>query len=94
MPIPAPISSFFRRWRRAILVLTGIYGLWLLVGFLVIPGVLRSRVERFATEFLHRRVTLQQVHFNPILLTARLEGLRVANRDGCASSTWTTGSIA
>jgi len=87
MPIPAPISSFFRRWRRAILVLTGIYGLWLLVGFLVIPGVLRSRVERFATEFLHRRVTLQQVHFNPILLTARLEGLRVANRDG---SDWIT----
>ena len=87
MPIPPSISAFFRRWRRLILVLAGIYGLWLLVGFFLVPMLLRNRVERFGTELLHRRVTLQRVHVNPILLTARLEGFRVPNRDG---SDWIT----
>ena len=87
MPIPAAIPAFFRRWRRVFLVLVAIYGLWLVVGFFVIPRVLRGRAERFATEFLHRKVTLQAVNFNPILFTARLEGLRVPNRDG---SDWIT----
>lgn len=87
MPIPAAVPAFFRRWRRVLLVLTALYGLWLLMGFFVIPRIIRSRAERFASDFLHRKVTLQAVHFNPILFTARLEGLRVPNRDG---SEWIT----
>ncbi|MBI1754649.1 MAG: DUF748 domain-containing protein [Acidobacteria bacterium] len=82
MPIPAAIPAFFRRWRRVLLVLTALYGLWLLVGFFLIPRIIRGRAERFASDFLHRKVTLQAVYFNPILFTARLEGLRVPNRDG------------
>ena len=85
--MPTFLSAFFRRWRVPILVLAGLYGLWLLVGFFLVPRLLKGRLERFAAEFLHRQVTLQQIHFNPILLTARLEGLRVANRDG---SDWIT----
>ncbi len=85
--MPTFLSTFFRRWRVPLLFLGGLYGLWLLVGFFLVPRLLKGRLERFAAEFLHRQVTLQQVHFNPILLTARLEGLRVANRDG---SDWIT----
>ena len=87
MSMPTFLSAFFRRWRVPLLVLAGLYGLWLLVGFFLVPRLLKGRLERFAAEFLHRKVTLQQIHFNPILLTARLEGLRVANRDG---SDWIT----
>ncbi len=82
MSIPATLLAFVRRRRRLFLVLAGIYTLWLLVGFFLIPRVLRSRVERFAAEELHRPVTLQRVQFNPIRFTARLQGLRVPNRDG------------
>ena len=87
MSIPAFLSTFLLRWRRLLLVLAGFYALWLLVGFFLIPWVLRGRIERFAADFLHRKVTLESVHFNPILLTARAEGLRVLNRDG---SDWIT----
>jgi uncharacterized protein involved in outer membrane biogenesis len=87
MSIRATFSVFFRRWRRLLLVLAGVYGLWLLVGFFLIPRLIKGRVERFVAELLHRRVTVQQVHFNPVVLTARLEGLRVVNRDG---SDWIT----
>jgi len=69
------------------IVLAGLYTLWLLVGFFLVPRVIKGRAEQFAAELLHRKVTLQEVHFNPIILTARLEGLRVANRDG---SDWIT----
>jgi len=87
MSIPGFLSTFFRRWRRLLLVIAAIYGLWLLVGFFLIPRILKSRLQQFAAEELHRPVTLQRVQFNPILFTARLEGLRVPNRDG---SDWIT----
>ncbi len=91
MPTKTQLSAFPGRRQRLlrllVLVLVGLYGLWLLVGFFLIPRLVKGRLERFAAEFLHRQVTVQQVHFNPILFTARLEGLRVANRDG---SDWIT----
>ena len=87
MAIPGSSSTLLRRWRRLAWVLGGLYGLWLLVGFLLVPRVIQGRLERMAQDLLHRQVTLQKVRFNPIILTARAEGLRVANRDG---SDWIT----
>ena len=82
MPIPALLSAFFRRWRRWILVLTGIYGLWLLAGFFLIPALARPRLERQASAALKRPVTVAKVRFNPFTFGATLEGLRVAERGG------------
>src|SRR5512133_3846213 len=82
MPIPAPLSAFFRRWRRLLLVLAGIYGLWILAGFLVVPALLRPRLEREATQALKRPTTVAKVRFNPFTFGATLEGLRVAERGG------------
>jgi uncharacterized protein involved in outer membrane biogenesis len=82
MPIPAFLSSFFGRWRRTILVLTALYGLWLLAGFFLIPALARPRIEREASQALKRPVTLAKVRFNPFTFGATLEGLRVAERGG------------
>lgn len=82
MPDLASFSAFFRRWRRLILVLTGMYGLWLLVGFFLIPVLARPRIEREASRALKRPVTVAKLHFNPITFGASLEGLRVAERGG------------
>ena len=84
MSIPGSSLTFLRRlaW-----VLGGLYALWLLVGFLLVPRIIQGRLERMAQDLLHRQVTLQKVSFNPIILTARAEGLRIANRDG---SDWIT----
>ncbi|MCE1204930.1 MAG: DUF748 domain-containing protein [Holophagaceae bacterium] len=87
MSMPGFLLTFFRRWRRLLLVLAALYGTWLLVGFFLVPRILKSRVQQFAAEELHRPVTLQRVRFNPILFTAHLDGLRVPNRDG---SDWIT----
>lgn len=82
MALPAVLSRFFRRRRRLVIVLAGLYGLWLLAGFFLLPPLLRGRVERLTSEFLHRPVSLRRVRFNPVVLTATLEGLQVPNRDG------------
>jgi uncharacterized protein involved in outer membrane biogenesis len=82
MPIPDSFKAFSRRWRRLILVLTGIYGLWLLVGFFLIPALVRPRIEREGTQALKRPVSVAKVRFNPFTFGATLEGLRVAERGG------------
>ncbi|NWJ40594.1 MAG: DUF748 domain-containing protein [Geothrix sp.] len=82
MSIPAFLSTFFRRWRRLLLVLATIYGLWLLAGFFLIPALARPRIERAATEALKRPVTLAKLRFNPFTFGTTLEGLRVAEREG------------
>ena len=82
MPMPAPLSAFLRRWRRLVLVLTGIYGLWLLAGFFLIPALARPRIEREASAALKRPVTVARVRFNPFTFGATVEGLRVAERGG------------
>ncbi len=82
MPMPAVFSAFLRRWRRLLLVLGGLYGVWLLVGFFLLPALARPRIERAGTEALKRPVTVAKVRFNPITFGASLEGLRVAERGG------------
>ncbi|HEY3400390.1 MAG TPA: DUF748 domain-containing protein [Geothrix sp.] len=82
MSIPAFLLAFFRRWRRLILVLTGIYGLWILAGFFLLPILAKPRIERAATEALKRPTTVAKVRFNPFTFGATLEGLRAAERGG------------
>jgi hypothetical protein len=82
MPIPAFLSAFLRRWRRPILGLAGIYGLWLLAGALLLPALVKPRLEREASLALKRPVTVAKLRFNPFTFGATLEGLQVAERGG------------
>jgi uncharacterized protein involved in outer membrane biogenesis len=82
MPIPAPLSAFFRRWRRLLLALAGAYGLWILAGFLLVPALVRPRLERAATQALKRPVSVAKLRFNPFTFGVTAEALRVAERGG------------
>ncbi|BDU68426.1 hypothetical protein GETHOR_05270 [Geothrix oryzae] len=63
-------------------VLTGMYGAWLLVGFLLVPALVRPRIEREATRVLKRPVTVAKLRFNPFTFGVTVEGARVAERGG------------
>jgi hypothetical protein len=82
MSIPASLSAFFRRWRRLIFLLAGLYAAWILVGFFLVPALAKPRLERAATQALKRPTTVAKVRFNPFTFGATLEGLRVAERGG------------
>ena len=82
MRIPDSLTAFFQRWRRLVLVLTGIYSLWLLVGFFLVPALVRPRIEREGTLALKRPVTVVKLRFNPFTFGVTAEGLRVAEPAG------------
>jgi hypothetical protein len=82
MPIPASTQAFFRRWRRLILGVAGIYALWILAGFLLVPALVKPRLAREASRILKRPTTVAKVRFNPFSFGVTVEGLRVAERGG------------
>ncbi|WP_243304875.1 DUF748 domain-containing protein [Geothrix oryzisoli] len=82
MSIAASLSAFFRRWRRWILVLAGVYALWILAGFFLVPVLAKPRLERAATQALKRPTTVVRLRFNPFTFGVTVEGLRVAERGG------------
>jgi hypothetical protein len=70
------------RLRRAAGVSGALLALWSLVGFLLLPAVLRPVVERKVGEALHRKATLRGLSINPFALSFTLRGLDVKDRDG------------
>ena len=75
MSIAAPFLAFLRRRRRLLLVLAGLYGVWILAGFFLVPALVRPRLEREATQALKRPVTVARLRFNPFTFGATVEGL-------------------
>jgi hypothetical protein len=70
------------RARKAAIATGAMLALWALVGFLVLPAVLRPIVERKIGEALHRKARLHGLSINPFTLSATLTGLDVKDRDG------------
>ena len=70
------------RARRAAAVAGAVLVLWAVLGFLVLPAVLRPVVERKIGEALHRKATLRGMSINPFALSVTLKGLDVRDRDG------------
>ena len=70
------------RLRRAAGVFGALLVLWALVGFLLLPAILRPVLERKIGEALHRETTLKGLSINPFALSLTLRGLDVKDRDG------------
>jgi len=79
------IQSFFkahRHLRRLSIAVGVVVVLYTVLGFLVIPAVVRSIGQRKLSELLHRQVTIEQLRLNPYALSATVRGLRIVDRDG------------
>ena len=70
------------RARKLLGTAAGLVGLWAIVGFFLLPPLLRPIVERKLAESLHRPVKVRRLALNPFALSATLEGLDVRDRDG------------
>ena len=68
--------------RKVLVVFAGLLLSWAVVGFLLLPGLLRPVAERKLSEALHRPVTLRKLSLNPFTLAATLEGLDVKEKGG------------
>ena len=54
--------------------------LYALLGFLVLPPVLKSVLTKQLSEQLHREATIREIHINPFLLTAEVDGFSLKDR--------------
>ncbi|HEX6792587.1 MAG TPA: DUF748 domain-containing protein [Casimicrobiaceae bacterium] len=80
VPVATP-SRFARRLRNGAVVLAVVVAVYALIGFLVLPVMLKPRLEANASELLGRPMTAARLEFNPFTLRARLLGLAIADRD-------------
>ena len=68
-----------RSWRTALL---GLWIAWLIVGFLVIPPVVRKLLIENLRKRAGLEATVRSVRFNPFSLSLTIEGLSIADRPG------------
>ena len=76
------LSSASSKWLRRLLWLLGAVALLWALGWLVVPGLVRSQIEKQASEQLGRKVTLGAVDFKPWTLELTLSDLAIANQAG------------
>ncbi len=80
-------SGIGTMWRKAhwygktTAVLAMLFILYVAVGFLVLPPVVKSVLESNLREQLHREAKVKQVSFNPFTLRLEVQGLEVRERD-------------
>lgn len=67
---------------RRLAVAAAIVLLFTVVGVFVLPPIVRTQIERRASDTLGRKVTLERVRINPYALSVTLENLAVHERDG------------
>lgn len=75
-----------RRAKRAAKWLAGIVLVIALVGFLILPPVVRHFGERALTDLLGRTVTIERIRINPFALSLTVSGFDVAEADGQGSA--------
>ena len=63
------------------LVLAICVGLYAAIGFLIVPPVLRSKLESILSEQLNRPVAVREVLFNPFALSLTVRGFTVDEQD-------------
>lgn len=70
------------KWlRRAVVALAVLLTLWA-VAWVAVPPILKSQVQKIASEKLGRQVTIGQVDFKPWTLELTVNDLRIASVDG------------
>ena len=84
----ALIRSRFLRLRRWLLTALVLLTLYAVLGFFVLPAVIRAQLPHRLGALLGREVQLQTVRTNPFTLSVTLEGFQVKDRDGGAFLGW------
>ncbi len=70
-----------RRTLIALLVAVVLFGA---IGYFVLPGIIKSKVEELIGQKLHRTTTIEAVEIHPYSLEATIRGVRMMEPDGAA----------
>lgn len=70
------------RRTKWVIILSGLFFFYTLVGFFIVPAVLKSQLEDKLPPVLHRQVSIQAIEFNPYALSLRITGFRAIEPTG------------
>jgi outer membrane protein OmpA-like peptidoglycan-associated protein len=68
--------------RKLVLIIIGLFLLYVIVGFWVVPPLLKPKLEKELSSQLGRKVTIEEIKLNPLALSATLTNLAVYEKDG------------
>jgi len=71
-----------KRTLKWVAVALAVYGI---IGFLILPSIIKPILLSKLSEALHRKVSIQKIYVNPFALSATLSGLTIKDRDGNAT---------
>jgi outer membrane protein OmpA-like peptidoglycan-associated protein len=64
------------------LVIIGLFLLYVIAGFWVVPPLLKPRLEKELSSQIDRKVTIEEIKLNPLVLSATTTNLTVYEKDG------------
>jgi uncharacterized protein involved in outer membrane biogenesis len=68
------------RWKKIVLGVVIFFVVFTLVGFFVLPPILKSVLTKQLSENLHREVVIEQIKFNPYALSISIRGLKIKDK--------------
>ncbi len=74
----------FPRWQRWSFVSSLLLSFYTILGFFVLPAIVRSQLETKLTVALHRQTTVAEVKINPFTLQCAVNGFQILGRDNKA----------
>jgi hypothetical protein len=87
MEIPV-LKSLSRRQRKLVYWLFGLFVSYTILGFLVLPPIIRAVAVKQLTKQFDREVSIQKVKLNPFALSATVRGLLIKDKDGQPFVSW------
>ena len=81
-------NSISRRKRKFVLWAVGLLLLYTVVGFLILPLIIRSVAVKQISQQLDREVSIQSVKINPFALSCAVDGLLIKDPDGQPFISW------
>jgi len=72
-------------WRSAIVAAVVLYAL---IGFFVVPWIVKSLIEKKSVELVKRQATVEKVRCNPFALSLTIEGFSIPDRPGSVLLSW------
>src|ERR1035437_904259 len=87
MKVPV-LNSLSPRPRKLVLWVLGLFLSYTLLGFLILPPIIRAVAVKQLSAQLNREVSIQQVKLNPYVLSATVRGLFIKDKDGQPFVSW------
>ena len=87
MKLPA-LDSLSPRRRKQVIWLLRVLFVYAVVGFLILPPIVRAVMARQLAAQLHREVSIRSVRINPFALSATVRGLLIKDKDGEPFVSW------